>query len=89
MLSSQRYRTGGGDREGYGGMKSSYQQKSRGQGGQSRGRESDKREFRSVQEGLFKGVRAAFLTGGRESEDLMEEFREHGGRVLNLDRCNY
>ncbi len=44
---------------------------------------------------MFQGIRAAFLIdiGGRgdyqQSEELMDEFREHGGRALNLSKCKY
>lgn len=74
MLSSQRYNT----RDEYLGRQL-YQGRQK-QGRSARGGGS---------EGVFRGIRAAFLTGGRDEEDLIDMFREHGGRVLDLQKCNY
>jgi hypothetical protein len=50
-------------------------------------------------EQVFEGIRAAFLIGLKETgadrkkredaQELIEEFREKGGRVLDLNKCKY
>lgn len=57
--------------------------------GKARGR----KEFSSIGQDLFKGIRVAFLGGGgggagdqNIQEDLISIFREQGGRVLDLSR---
>ncbi|TNV83947.1 hypothetical protein FGO68_gene83 [Halteria grandinella] len=64
-------------------------------------RYQQRREAQSTQEPVFRGIRALFLNdllsrGGRHSneqaEEVMRQFRDHGGRTLNvgkIDSKNY